>query len=72
MANLMNDFIQFMQNPSAYTQRMGIPPQVGNSPQSMIQYLMDSGKLSQADYNRIQQQAQQMAQSPMFAKLFQR
>ena len=70
--NMMNEFMNFMRNPSSYIQRMGIPPQAGNSPQSIIQFLMDSGRLTQADYNRLQQQAQQMANNPMFAQFTKR
>lgn len=70
--NLMNDFMNFMRNPSVYIQRLGIPPQVGSDPKSMIQYLMDSGRLSQSDYNRIQQQAHQIAENPMFSQMFKR
>ena len=65
--NLMAAFQQFRQNPGALLSRMGIPQQYLNNPNGAIQYLMDSGKISQAQYN----QAMQMARSnPLFAQFF--
>jgi hypothetical protein len=39
---------------------MGIPAEYQNNPQAMIQYLMDTGKLTQAQYSQLQAQAKQM------------
>jgi hypothetical protein len=51
---------QFMQNPQQAIQQMGIPAEYQNNPQGMIQKLMDSGKLSQTQYNQLQQTARQI------------
>ena len=53
-------FKQFMNNPHAMLQKMGMPQGMQNNPQAMIQYLMDTGKLTQDQYTRLQQQAKQM------------
>ena len=53
-------FKQFMSNPQSMLQKMGMPQGMQNNPQAMIQYLMDTGKLTQAQYSQLQQQAKQM------------
>lgn len=52
-------FKQFMNNPQAMLQKMGMPQGMQNNPQAMIQYLMDTGKLTQDQYTRLQAQAKQ-------------
>lgn len=52
-------FKQFMNNPQATLQKMGMPQGMQNNPQAMIQYLMDTGKLTQAQYSQLQAQAKQ-------------
>ena len=51
---------QFMNNPQQMMQQMGIPAEYRNNPAGMIQKLMDSGRLSQAQYNQLQQTAKQI------------
>lgn len=51
---------QFLNNPQAMIQQMGIPQQFQNNPQGMIQKLMNDGRLTQDQYNRLQQTAQQI------------
>lgn len=51
---------QFLNNPQAMIQQMGIPKEYQSNPQAMIQKLMNDGKLSQAQYNQLQQTAQQI------------
>lgn len=53
-------FKQFMSNPQAMLQKMGMPQGMQNNPQAMIQYLMDTGKLTQSQYSQLQAQAKQM------------
>lgn len=52
-------FKQFMNNPQAMLQKMGIPQGMQNNPQAIIQYLMDNGKLTQAQYSQLHAQAKQ-------------
>lgn len=50
----MQAFMQFMQNPAAFFQSRGMqmPPQSAmQSPNAMIQYMMNSGGISQQQYN---------------------
>lgn len=51
---------QFMNNPQQMIQQMGIPVEYRNNPSGMIQKLMDDGKLSQSQYNQLQQTARQI------------
>lgn len=70
MKNLMGMFQQFRENPMQFMMknRLNIPQQYANDPDKAIQYLMDSGTMTQQQYNQIQQmvgQIQNTSQSPM-------
>lgn len=51
---------QFLSNPQQMIQQMGIPQQYQNNPAGMIQKLMNDGKLTQDQYNQLQQTARQI------------
>ena len=59
MNNMMQMFQTFMNNPSQFVSKMGFPADIQNNPQAMIQHLMNTGRLSQDQYNRLQQMAKQ-------------
>ena len=70
----MQAFMQFMNNPAAFFQARGmqIPPQSAmNSPANMIQYLMNSGGISQQQYNNAAMQARQLQSNPQFMQMIQ-
>lgn len=46
MQNIMN-FINQVQNPQQMLKRMGIPEEYMSNPQSVAQWLLDSGKVTQ-------------------------
>lgn len=50
---MMTQYGQFQQNPMAFLSQKGlnIPQQYQNDPDGAIQYLMNSGKLTQKQYN---------------------
>ena len=60
---LMGQFQTFMQNPMAFLaqRRLNIPQQLQNDPNAAIQYLMNSGQMSQDQYNQLRQMAKQYA-----------
>ena len=62
-AMMMGQFQTFMQNPVAFLaqRRLNIPQQLQNDPQGAIQYLMNSGQMTQDQYNQLRQMAQQYA-----------
>lgn len=71
---MMKAFMQFMQNPGAFFQQRGMqmPPQSAlQSPQGMIEYLMNSGGVSQQQYNQAAAQAKQAQQNPQFMQMMQ-
>jgi hypothetical protein len=49
-----------MNNPQQAIKQMGIPEEYRNNPSGMIQHLMDTGRLNQAQYNQLQQTARQI------------
>ena len=55
----MNLIKQF-QNPQQLLQRMGIPQEYRNDPQSVAQYLLDNGKVNQSQIEQAQRMYQQM------------
>lgn len=72
--NNMQAFMQFMQNPAAFFQSRGMqmPPQNAmRSPADMIQYMMNSGGISQAQYNNAAAQAKQLQNNPQFMQMLQ-
>ena len=57
MADLMQQFSEFMRNPYQMLNKMGVPQNI-KDPASMIQYMMDTGKINQSQYNQARQMAQ--------------
>lgn len=57
--NIISMFQQFMGNPSQMMQRSGlnIPQNIANDPNAIIQHLLSSGRMSQQQYNQLQQMA---------------
>lgn len=57
--NLTAMFQQFMGNPAQMMQRSGlnIPQNIANDPNAIIQHLLSSGRMSQQQYNQLQQMA---------------
>ena len=63
-------FLQFAINPVQYFNRMGIQiPEDCKTPNQMVQYLMNSGKLNQQQYNSIVQQSNQIQKDLKFNQL---
>lgn len=68
MQAMMQQFQQFRQNPMQFMMQrnMGIPQQYQNDPRGAIQYLMNSGRVSQEQYNAANRMARQIQSNPMF------
>lgn len=51
--NMMSQYGNFQQNPMQFMAQRGlnVPQQYANDPDGAIQYLMNSGKLTQQQYN---------------------
>lgn len=57
--NIMSEFQTFQQNPIQYLMdhNINIPKEYMDNPQGAVQYLMNSGKLTQNQLNQIMQKA---------------
>lgn len=65
--NFMNGFRQMASNPAQFMmQRYGIPQEIANNPNAIIQKMMSEGNLSQAQYNAARQAAKRIQNNPMF------
>lgn len=58
--NIMQMINQIKSNPMSVLGRYGIPQNIANDPDAIIQYLMNNGKISQEQYNRAVMMAQNM------------
>ena len=72
MQGMMSQFQGFMQNPTQFLMqnKLNIPAQYADNPNQAIQYLMNSGKLSQEQYNWALRQSQAIQHNPMFMQMF--
>lgn len=60
-------FAQFINNPMGYAmKKFGIPNGAVSSIDQIPQYLMNSGKLTQQQYNQFMNEANQLQKSPQF------
>lgn len=70
MQNFLGGFQQFIGNPMQFvaSKKMNIPQEYMNDPNETIQYLMNTGQISQQDYNKLNNLAKKIEKSPMFKK----
>lgn len=80
MANPIVNFQQFMSefqklaaNPRQYVMKhYGIPENIASDPNAILQNLMNSGKISQNQYNAARNMASQIQSNPMFDQMMKR
>lgn len=72
MGGFINQFRSFMQNPMQFLmqRRLNLPQDALQNPQAAVQQLMNSGQMSQAQFNQLQQMAKQIAGNPQFGQMF--
>jgi hypothetical protein len=72
MQNFLGGFQQFMNNPMQYMlqRQFQIPQNMMNDPNKIIQYLMNSGRLSQDQYNWGKYMSNQIQNNPQFKQFF--
>lgn len=60
--NMMSQLNQLRSNPVQFLmqKRLNVPQNLSNDPQGMVQYLLNSGQMSQETYNRLQNTVSQM------------
>ena len=68
----MSNIMQFFQNPMQYLMksRLNIPQNFQGDANDMVQYLLNSGQLTQDQYNRVNQKARELENNPMFRQIF--
>ena len=66
---MINMFNQFKGNPMQTLSQFGVPQNMSN-PSEIIQHLMNSGKMSQQQFNQLQQMAGQLQNNPQFKQMF--
>ena len=59
---IMNQFNSFMQNPFQFLlqHKINIPNEYANNPQGAVQYLMNTGQMSQETFEGLRNRASQM------------
>lgn len=67
---LFNMYSQLMQNPNLFLSQLNIPNEYANDPQGAIQYLMNSGKITQEQYNFANNQLKELQNNPLFKQMF--
>jgi hypothetical protein len=69
--NPLNDFQSFMSNPMQFMaqRKLNIPQQYMNDPNGAIQYLMNSGRITQDQYNRAVNMSNRLQKDPNFMKM---
>lgn len=55
--NMLQMVAQIKQNPSQVLSQYGVPQNIINNPQAIVQYLMNNGTVSQAQFNQAMQMA---------------
>ena len=69
--NPLNEFQSFMSNPIQFMaqRKLNILQQYLNDPNGAIQYLMNSGRITQDQYNRAVNMSNQLQKDPNFMKM---
>ena len=72
MGGFLNQFKGFVQNPVQFLlqRRLNISQEALNNPQAAVQQLMNSGQMSQTQFNQLRQMASQIANNPQFVQMF--
>ncbi len=74
MVNINQVFGQLsglLQNPMQFLMSRGFPQGVLNNPQQAVQDLLNSGKMTQQQFNDLQETARQIQNMPQFRNYFQ-
>ena len=72
MGGFLNQFKGFIQNPMQFfaQRKMNLPQDVMQNPQAAVQQLLNSGQMSQSQFDQLQKMAQQIAGNPQFMQMF--
>ena len=70
MNNFFSMYQSFRQNPMSFLTGINLSKNTLNDPTSIIQQMLDSGRINQHQYNQAQQMARQMQNNPAFRQFF--
>lgn len=70
MQGFLSKFRGFMQNPAQMLMGRGLPQNAMQNPQAVVQQLLNSGQMSQEQFNQLQKMAKQIQSNPMFSQMF--
>lgn len=60
--SLMSQINQIRNNPMQFfaSKRLNVPENISNDPQAIVQHLLNTGQMTQAQYNKLQSQINQI------------
>ena len=69
---MMSKFLQFFQNPmkAILGSRLDIPQNFQGNETDLVQYLLNSGQITQEQYNDLNRRAREIQENPQFKKMF--
>jgi hypothetical protein len=67
---MINSFRQFMANPTQFLSGMGLPQNALSDPKSAVEYLMNTGRMTQQQFNELSATAKQLQNDPQFMSMF--
>lgn len=65
-----NQMQMLIQNPAQFIAARNLPQEMLTNPQAVVQNLMNSGRMTQEQFNQLRQTAQQLQNLPQFRQLF--
>lgn len=68
---MLNNLMQFVKNPMQYLMKskLNIPQNFQGNADDMIQYLLNSGQITQEQYNQANQRARKLQEDPRFQQM---
>ena len=67
---LFNQLQGLLMNPAQFLASRGMPQDALQNPQQAVQNLLNSGRMSQEQFNQFQQTARQIQNMPQFKNMF--
>lgn len=72
MGGFLSQFRGFMANPMQFMmqKKLNLPQNAMQNPQAAVQQLLNSGQMSQEQFNQLQRMAKQITSNPQFMQMF--
>lgn len=69
ISNILTQFQGFMRNPAQFLIQSRLPQNALQNPAQAVQQLMNSGQMTQQQFNQLQGMAKQIQNNPMFNQI---